>query len=114
MTGLRVLIVEDEPIVAMTLEDILMDLGHDVVGPAGRLDEGLELAEEPVLDLAVLDVNLGGERSTPIARRLRERGIRFVFATGYGAAPEGFEDVPLVSKPYRQRDISAALAAAQG
>jgi CheY-like chemotaxis protein len=107
--GLRVLVVEDEPVVAMCLEDMLDMLGCVAVGPAGRLAEGLVLAREEALDAAILDINLAGERSTEIAEALRDRGIPFAFASGYGAAPDGFEDPPLIEKPYREGDIAAAL-----
>lgn len=109
--GLRVLIVEDEPVVAMCLEDILETLGCQTVGPAGRLAEGLVLAEREALGAAILDINLAGERSMPIAELLRRRGVPFAFASGYGAAPEGFETLPMIEKPYRATDIDAALKA---
>ncbi|RYG90184.1 MAG: response regulator [Alphaproteobacteria bacterium] len=109
LTGLRVLVVEDEPVVAMCLEDILEELGCVTVGPASRLSEGLSLAEER-LDAAILDINLAGERSNAIAERLRARGIPFVFASGYGVAPEGY-GAPMIEKPYRTDDIGAALTA---
>lgn len=112
--GLRVLVVEDEPVVAMCLEDILGGLGCEPVGPVGRLAEGLVLAEQEDLGAAILDINLAGERSTPIAEALHRRGVPFVFASGYGAAPEGFEAWPLIEKPYREADIDAALRALLG
>ncbi len=108
-SGLRVLVVEDEPVVAMCLEDILETLGCETIGPAGRLAEGLALAEREELGAAILDINLAGERSTPIAEMLRRRGVPVVFASGYGAAPEGFEHLPLIAKPYSEADIDAAL-----
>ncbi|TGX50345.1 response regulator [Sphingomonas gei] len=107
--GLRVLVVEDEPVVAMCLEDILESLGCETVGPAGRLAEGLALAEREDIGAAILDINLAGERSTPIAEALLRRGVPIAFASGYGAVPEGFETVPLIEKPYREADIDAAL-----
>ena len=107
---LRVLVVEDEPIVAMCLEDILDALGCIPIGPVARLSEGLALAQNEMLDAAILDINLSGERSTPIADALRLRGVPFAFASGYGGAPEGFADkVPLIEKPYGQRDVEAVL-----
>lgn len=109
--GLRVLIVEDEPVVAMCLEDMLQALGCEIVGPAARVTEGLLLAEQEDLGAAILDINLAGERSTPIAEALRRRGVPFAFASGYGAAPEGFEALPLIAKPYREADIETALQA---
>jgi len=107
--GLRILVVEDEPVVAMCLEDILEALGCIIVGPASRLAEGLALAEEGAIDAAILDINLGGERSTGIAESLRAQSIPFAFASGYGAAPEGFEGPPLIEKPYREADVVAVL-----
>ncbi|MEI9852579.1 MAG: response regulator [Sphingomonas sp.] len=109
---LRVLVVEDEPVVAMCLEDILDCLGYEPVGPASRLDEGLALARAGRLDAAILDINLGGERSTAIAETLRSAGVPFAFASGYGAPPDGFsEATPLIGKPYREAEVRAALAA---
>jgi CheY-like chemotaxis protein len=107
--GLRVLVVEDEPVVAMYLEDILQEIGCVTIGPASRLCDGLALAEAGGLDAAILDINLGNERSTAIAELLRARAVPFAFASGYGAAPEGFEGPPLIEKPYREAEIIAAL-----
>lgn len=108
--GLCVLVVEDEPVVAMYLEDLLEALGCETIGPASRLADGLALAEEGGFDIAILDINLGGERSTPIAEALRERGVPFAFASGYGSPPEGFgETVPMIEKPYREAQVADAL-----
>jgi DNA-binding response OmpR family regulator len=110
MNALRVLVVEDEPIVAMFLEDILESIGCETVGPAARLCEGLDYAGREPLGAAILDINLGEERSTAIAELLRSRGVPFAFASGYDNVPEGFGDtVPLIPKPYRQADIAAVL-----
>jgi CheY-like chemotaxis protein len=114
LKGARVLIVEDEPVVAMCLEDILEGLGCVTVGPAGRLAGGLALAEAGGIDAAILDINLGGEHSTGIAEVLRARGVPFAFASGYGAAPEGFEGVPLLEKPYREAEVVAVLTRLMG
>ena len=111
-TKRRLLLVEDESLVAMLVEDMLLDLGCEVVEVASRLDTGLALASHLDIDAAVLDVNLGGNaRSFPIAERLAERGIPFVFATGYGRAGlEGrFATVPVVQKPFRADDLEAVL-----
>lgn len=113
LPGLRVLVVEDEPVVAMCLEDILEELGCVTVGPANRLSEGLALAQHETLDAAILDINLAGERSNTIAELLRARGVPFVFASGYGAAPEGF-GAPMIEKPYRTADIARALSGLLG
>ena len=80
----RVLVIEDEMMIAMLLEDMLADLGHQVVGVAGRLDVALELARDADADLAILDVDLGGESSFPVAEVLTSRGLPFLFATGFG------------------------------
>jgi len=107
----RILIVEDEPIVAMCLEDMLSELGHATLGPASRVADGLALLENGP-DAAILDINLSGERSDAIAHALAERGVPMVFATGYGTAPEGFgPDTPLLEKPYRLEQLRTALAA---
>ncbi|WP_179187937.1 response regulator [Sphingomonas sp. IBVSS2] len=111
LRGLRVLVVEDEPVVAMYLEDLLEALGCETIGPASRLADGLALAEGGGFDVAILDINLSGERSTPIAEALRARGVPFAFASGYGAPPEGFgKKVPMIEKPYREAQLADALA----
>ena len=111
LEGLRVLAVEDEPVVAMTLEDILCELGCQVIGPASRLEAALALAAAEPIDAAVLDVHIGERRSYEVARLLERRGIPYVFATGYGASgiDPGFEAVPVIDKPYRSEDIEAGL-----
>ncbi|QIG79495.1 response regulator [Stakelama tenebrarum] len=108
--GRKIFIVEDEPVVAMCLEDILLDFGCSIIGPVGRLSEGLVIAEAVEADAAILDVNLGGERSDAIASVLRARGIPYILATGYGAtANTGEHIVPLVSKPYCEEQLRSAL-----
>lgn len=108
---MRVLVVEDEVIVAMTLEDILGDLGCSVVGPAYNLADGLALAEAADFDAALLDVNLGGQRSDRIADRLRQRGIPFGFITGYGPAAidETGSSEPVLSKPCTAATLAVLL-----
>jgi DNA-binding response OmpR family regulator len=108
--GRAVLIVEDEPLLAMDLEAIVSGMGYDVVGPAFRLADGLELARTATINAALLDINLLGERSDPIAVALRERGIPYAFATGYGARGTD-HDVPVLSKPYTPEIIRDTLAA---
>ena len=111
LAGLRVLVVEDEMMVSMLIEDMLTDLGCQVVGPAARLDEAIDLAMASDLDCAVLDVNLGGQPIFPLADLLRERGKPFAFATGYGDA--GLRDVdrgtPVLQKPFREGDLAQVL-----
>jgi CheY-like chemotaxis protein len=111
LQGLRVLVVEDEMMVSMLIEDMLSDLGCTVIGPASRLDEGIDLANSIPLDCAVLDVNLGGQPIFPLADILRAKGAPFAFATGYGDA--GLRDVdkgtPVLQKPFREADLARVL-----
>jgi DNA-binding response OmpR family regulator len=105
MTGKRVLIVEDEFLVAAMLEDELIDRGATIVGPAASLAEGMRLVENGGFDLAVIDWNLDGEHSTPIAEALREAGVPFVISTGYGMVPPQFAAFPLLAKPYDPAEL---------
>jgi len=113
LKGRRLLLVEDEAMVAMMLEDMLTDLGCDVVGPAGTVARALELAQsEPTISGAILDVNVGGEPIYPVAEALKARGVPFVFITGYGSADiDGrFADAPTVQKPFSMPVLSDTLA----
>lgn len=111
-TPKRVLIVEDEVLVAMHLEDLLTALGHEVVCQATRIDMALELARESDIDFAVLDINVAGTKSFPVADILRQRGIPFAFATGYGAEGlmDGYRECPALCKPYAQEDLEQVIA----
>ncbi|WP_029011231.1 response regulator [Azospirillum halopraeferens] len=112
LSGLRVLLVEDEAMVAMMLEDMLGDLGCRIIGPAASVAAALELAADPALDGAILDVNVGGEPIYPVAEALTARGIPFVFTTGYGAADidARFADAPALQKPFSPPSLYDALA----
>ncbi len=112
LTGIRVLVVEDEMMVAMLMEDMLADLGCVVVGPIYRLDEALDGVGDLELDCAVLDVNLAGQSVFPLADLLRERGAPFAFATGYGDAGLRPVDkgVPVLQKPFREADLARVLS----
>lgn len=117
MARRRILVVEDEPIVAIALQDMLDDLGYEVVGPAFRAEAGLLLARTDEIDAAILDVNLGGGAdSYGVAAALRARGILYLFATGYGrmGLEPGHEEVPVLQKPYRETQLDAALRALIG
>jgi DNA-binding response OmpR family regulator len=108
---LRILVVEDEMMIAMLVEDMLLDLGHETVGPAAKFDAGIELATSEMLDLAILDVNLGGNRSFPIADLLVARGVPVIFATGYGAAgldPQ-YAGFPVITKPFRMEALAKII-----
>lgn len=111
---IRVLLVEDEGLVAMSVEDMLSDLGFTVTAQASSLPEALERAQAGGFEVAILDVNLNGKQVFPVAELLSEQGIPFAFASGYGRAglPEGFRNRPILPKPFHIEDLSAALAAA--
>jgi CheY-like chemotaxis protein len=97
----RVLVVEDEYMLAEALADGLAALGVQVVGPVGGLNEALALAATSELDGAILDINLGGETVFPLADALAARGVPYVFATGYAreSIPELYRQAPILSKP---------------
>lgn len=107
----RVLLVEDENLIAMLMEDMLQDLACEVSATAGRLDEAIAVAGSQAFDLAFVDVNLGGVPAYPVAEVLRGRGIPFAFVTGYGAgADPRYSDVPVLQKPFRGQDLEAIIA----
>jgi CheY-like chemotaxis protein len=81
----QILVVDDEPIIAVTVADWLDDLGHSVIGPASSLPAALALAEQP-LDAAILDISLGAEKTVAVAQRLIDRGAPFAVATGHDPA----------------------------
>jgi CheY-like chemotaxis protein len=114
--GLRLLVVEDEAIVAVMVEDMLTDLGCKVVQVAGTVEKGLAIVASitTALDGAVLDVNIGGEKVFPIADALIARGLPFIFATGYGTAgiEPRFAGQCVISKPFQAQVLSYALSRA--
>ncbi len=109
----RALVVEDEIMVAMYVEDLLTELGFEVAGLATGLDQALPLAREGTFDFAVLDINLAGQVSFPVADVLRERGIPFLFASGYSSKGlnEAYRDAVRIQKPFLSRDLAQAVAA---
>jgi two-component SAPR family response regulator len=115
LSGLRVLVVEDEAAISLLLEDMLMDFGCEVVGPAARLSTALDAVERETLDLAILDVNVAGEPIYPVAETLQRKGIPFVFSTGYGTAgiKDVFRDRPVLQKPFAQHDLHQKLLLAR-
>lgn len=116
LSGLRVLVVEDETLVAMLLEDMLSDIGCQVVGPVPRVAKALDIVTDrnTALDVAILDVNVAGQEVFPVAEALVGRGVPFAFATGYGdsGVPDTWRGRPVLQKPFRQEQITAALARA--
>lgn len=115
LSGKRILVVEDEAAIALSLEDMLDDLGALVVGPAASVETGLALLAAGPVDGGLLDVNLGGRSCLPIARALSARGTPYIYATGYGAVVRDSGDrAPVVEKPYDRDGVEDALARAFG
>ena len=114
LRGLRILVVEDEFLVSLDLEAMLRELGAEVIGPFARLDRATAVARAEALDVALLDVNIGGQLVTPVADALAERAVPFVFCTGYDAAslPAPHAAVPILMKPCQTRQLKEALLGA--
>jgi CheY-like chemotaxis protein len=110
----RILVVEDEWLVATLLEDMLAELGHVVVGPVATLAEAMAAAQQEGFDLALLDMNLHGQSATGVADSLADRGIPFACTTGYGRTDldERFRGRPILHKPFELRDLEAVIAQA--
>jgi len=110
--GQTVLVLEDEPIIGFALEDMLIEHGATPLF-CGSLEVARKTLASSHPDVAILDVNIHGERSYPVAESLAARGIPFIFATGYGSAlhPPEFKRVPTISKPYRLTEVEQAFAA---
>lgn len=113
LEGLRVLIVEDETLIAMMLEDLLEGIGCRIAGAAATVAQALDqlAALGGQVDVAVLDVNLGGEKVYPVADALAARGVPFMFATGYGTSgvSDRYPERTVIAKPYRLLTLSQAL-----
>ena len=109
--GKRVLLVEDELMIRMLLQDMLADLGYTLAAEAGRIEEALSLAKEGEFDVAILDVNLDGQPIGPVVEVLIERGVPFVFASGYGqrGVPQPYRGRPALQKPFQPEALAQAL-----
>ena len=109
----RILIVEDEPFIALTLEDMLDELGFSLAGTVSQVSEALELIAREPIDCALLDVNLGSDKIDPVADLLAARKCPFIFTTGYGRSgiPHGHSDRPVLQKPFRMDDLANVLKA---
>jgi CheY-like chemotaxis protein len=107
----RVLVVEDEALIGMLIEDALEDLGHEIVGPVGSLDEALELATHEPLDFAILDVNIRGGYSYPVADVLLQRGLPMLMTTGYDASvlPDRIQEQRRLRKPFTVEQLEAEI-----
>lgn len=114
LDGLRVLVVEDEAAISLLLEDMLLDFGCEVIGPAARLAAALDMVGREKIDLAILDVNVAGEPIYPVADALVQKAVPFVFSTGYGSAgiKDAYRDRPVLQKPFAQHDLKQKLLAA--
>jgi DNA-binding NtrC family response regulator len=110
----RVVVVEDELMIRLLLQDMLDDLGHTLAGEAGRIEDAMTLARQGEFDIAILDVNLNGQPISPVVEILVERGLPFVFATGYGqrGVPEAYRQTPTLQKPFQADALAQAIAAA--
>ena len=115
LKGKRILVVEDEALIAVMVEDMLTDMGSVVVGPAATIEQALALARSEEIDGAVLDVNVRGERIDPVADALSARGVPMLFATGYGEVRlASGAAATVIDKPYTQEKLARGLAAAMG
>jgi DNA-binding response OmpR family regulator len=112
LEGIRVLVVEDEFLVATLIEDMLMAAGCVVAGPIPRISEALDAVDRGTFDAAVLDVNLGGDRVYPVADALSRRNVPFVFITGYGTGVLSGEHAerPRLCKPFKMADLLGKLS----
>ena len=110
--GLRALVVEDEGAVALLIEDMLLDLGCEIAASAAHLVKACELARTARIDIAVLDLNLGGCSALPVAHILRGRQVPFVFSTGYGTSgvPPELETYPVLCKPFVLHDLQNKIS----
>ena len=113
LQGLRILVVEDEMMVAMLMEDLLEGFGCTIVGPAATIAEALLLTAAEAIDGALLDMNLAGRSVYPIAEELARLGIPFVFVTGYGdqELPGDYNNRPRLPKPFRRLDLQHIMTA---
>ena len=112
MIGKRLLIVEDEFVIALDLQHLLEAAGHEVVGLAASVADALRLIEDATIDGAVLDINLRGDRVTEVADLLARKSVPFVFVSGYGSSgcPSGHERVPVLAKPYNEGELLGIVA----
>jgi CheY-like chemotaxis protein len=104
---LRILVIEDEFLLAAHIEDLLVGAGVEVIGPVGTLDEALKLARDETMHGALLDVNINGGRVDDVAAILAQRDVPFIFVTGYGRAnlPPLFQNAVVVGKPFKDEDL---------
>ena len=111
LSGRRVLVVEDEMLVLIMIEDMLADLGCQSVASAATVDKALALIDAQVFDVALLDVNLNGNDSHPVAEALSARGVPFVYSTGNTGQSmrDGYSGQPVLKKPFKYEELAAIL-----
>jgi two-component SAPR family response regulator len=109
LEGVRVLVVEDDFLVALLFEDVLASAGCTVLGPVPRLAAAVAAAAQELCDVAVLDINLAGDWVYPVAAVLAERNVPFLFVTGYCAIPPEYAGRPCIAKPFTGEQLSRAL-----
>ena len=112
LDGCRVLVVEDDYLIAQLFDEMLKSAGCVVLGPVPRLAEALDVAARERCDVAVLDINLGGERVYPVAEILSGRNVPFIFVTGYAAdaMPLEYAEQPRIAKPFRAAKLIGTLS----
>ncbi|MGA8690236.1 MAG: response regulator [Methyloceanibacter sp.] len=112
MAAKRILVVEDEFLIALDIAGALEQAGHTVIGPMGSIRDALQALERQAVDGALLDANLGGEPVGRLADLLRARGVPFAFVSGYGRdqLPPAHQSAPLVRKPFTGEDLLAVVA----
>ncbi|MGH6982092.1 MAG: response regulator [Stellaceae bacterium] len=103
----RILLVEDEILVATLIESMLAEFGYEIVGPIAHVGKAIEMAQQEVLHAAILDVNIRGQEVYPVAEALTARGIPYIFSTGYGngGLRASYRNRPTLTKPFLRRDL---------
>jgi CheY-like chemotaxis protein len=116
LSNRKVLVVEDEMMIAMLIEDMLDEFGCELVGPATSVPRALELIGKENVEIAILDLNLDGRDTYSIADALQQKNVPFIFATGYGSTGlrKEYGNRPVLQKPFQQKDLEIALAQALG
>jgi CheY-like chemotaxis protein len=116
LSNRKVLVVEDEMMIAMLIEDMLDEFGCKLVGPATSVPRALKLIGNESIEVAILDLNLDGKDTYAIADALQQKNVPFIFATGYGTTGlrQEYGNRPVLQKPFQQKDLEMALAEALG
>jgi DNA-binding response OmpR family regulator len=106
-TGCRVLVVEDETLIAVLIEEVLSEMGCEILGPIAKLETALQLAKDGIFDIAVLDVTIRGGKVYPVAEELMARGVPFILASGYGdwSLPSSLREHRRLTKPFAEAEL---------